>query len=435
MKIQHYCYTRNSHIDYGDFVLPDLPKNQVDFIRKHILSITGDSNPKFTIPKWILIKSDDVIVWGCCCWNSLLAENHFKDSLGRPVYGFFSIVITNFIPDEVKLPSDIDYFKDLYTKEIEPYWNSSERRYSATDASISDRYKFIRASRKINLTLNTDLFQCLSLGNLDKDMVVSDALTIDNVSLLIDNDNIQQATNKKGAFMNCLSSAVAPGSYTVKRLCPQCKEYVSAFTSAGICLTCKEKDQARIVSIKKEEEDMDKQMKYELEVAQNKIVELKSEVESNRLQLKKKDRVIKILAATLVVLLIALLYSQDSFSLKLFEKKQETQYTPGGDPCNRDNGRYDNDYMHYQEATFKFRESTINVDAGAHNEFPIKVQSSDDKYRIKSNVDWIKILSTKMDLITIEITANEQKESRKGEVIVTYGDSDTSSVVITQNGK
>ena len=40
-----------------------------------------------------------------------------------------------------------------------------------------------------------------------------------------------------------------------------------------------------------------------------------------------------------------------------------------------------------------------------------------------------------MDLITIEIAANEQKESRKGEVVVTYGDFDTSSVVITQNGK
>ena len=176
-------------------------------------------------------------------------------------------------------------------------------------------------------------------------------------------------------------------------------------------------------------------MKVELEIAQNEIVELKSEVVSNRLQLKKKDRVIKILVAALVVLLIALLYSQDSFSLKLFEKKQETQYTPDRDSRKRDNGRYHNDYMHDQEAKFKFCESTINVDAGAYNEFPIKVQSSDDKYRIKSNVDWIKILSTKMDLITIEIAANEQKDSRKGEVIVTYGDSDTSSVVITQNGK
>lgn len=435
MKIQHYCYTRNNHIDYGDFVLPDLPKNQVDFIRKHILPITGDSNPKFTIPKWILIKFDDVIVWGCCCWNSLLAENHFKDSLGRPVYGFFSIVITNFIPDEVKLPSDIDYFKELYSIEIEPYWNSSERRYSATDASISDRYKYIRAGRKVNLTLNTDLFQCLSLGNLDKDMVVSDALTIDNVSLLIDNDNIQQATNKKGAFMNCLSSAVAPGSYTVKQLCPQCKEYVSAFTSAGICSTCKEKDQARIVSIKKEEEDMDKQMKYELEVAQNKIAELKSEVESNRQRLKKKDRLIKILVALLLVLLVTLLYSQDSFSLKLFDKKQETQYTPGIDSRNWDNGRTNNDYMHNQGASFEFLESAINVDANAYNKFPIKVQSNVDTYRAESNVDWIKILTSENGLITIEITANIQKDSRKGNVAVMYGNSNTKSIGITQNGK
>ena len=129
------------------------------------------------------------------------------------------------------------------------------------------------------------------------------------------------------------------------------------------------------------------------------------------------------------------LLSYVELTLKLFEKKQETQYTPGGDPCNRDNGRFDNDYMRYQEATFKFRESTINVDAGAHNKFPIKVQSNDDKYRIKSNVDWIKILSTKMDLITIEIAANEQKDSREGELTVTYGNSSTASIVITQNGK
>lgn len=330
MKIQHYCYTRNSHIDYGDFVLPDLPKNQVDFIRKHILSITGDSNPKFTIPKWILIKFDDVIVWGCCCWNSLLAENHFQDSLGRPVYGFFSIVITNFIPDEVKLPSNIDYFKELYSKEIEPYWNSSERRNSATDDSISDRYKYIRAGRKVNLTLNTDLFQCLSLGDhdKDKDKVVSDALTIDNVSLLIDNDNIQQATNKKGAFMNCLSSAVAPGSYTVKQLCPQCKEYVSAFTPAGICSTCKEKDQARIVSIKQEEIDMDKQLKRDLEDAYYKIQYLECDIEEANKQINKKNLLIKILSGILIILLLALVFTcRDSlkFSKSMFGNKQNTE--------------------------------------------------------------------------------------------------------------
>ncbi len=434
MKIQHYCYTRNSHIDYGDFVLPDLPKNQIDFIRKHILSITGDSNPKFTIPKWILIKFDNVIVWGCCCWNSLLAQNHFKDSLGRPVYGFFSVVITNFIPDEVKLPSDIAYFKELYLKEVEPYWNSSERRYSTTDASISDRYKCIQASSKVDLILNTDMFQCLSLGNLDKDTVVSEALTIDNVSLLIDNDNIEQATNKNGAFMNCLTPSVSFGLHHVKQQCPKCKKYVSSFTQTGVCFDCKEAEEVTIRRTRKDD-DMDKKMKIELEFAQNKITELKSEIESYRLQLKNKDKLTKILAAVLVVLLVVLLHSQDSFSLKLFEEKQETQYIPERDSRSWDDGRYENDYMHYQEASFQFCESAINVDADAHNEFLIKVQSSDDKYRINSNVDWIKILSTQMDLITIEIAANEQKDSRKGEVIVTYGNSSTKSIEITQHGK
>lgn len=414
MKIQHYCYTRNSHIDYGDFVLPDLPKNQVDFIRKHILSITGDSNPKFTIPKWILIKFDDVIVWGCCCWNSLLAENHFKDSLGRPVYGFFSIVITNFIPDEVKLPSDIDYFKELYSKEIEPYWNSSERRYSATDASISDRYKYIRAGRKVNLTLNTDLFQCLSLGNLDKDMVVSDALTIDNVSLLIDNDNIQQATNKKGAFMNCLSSAVAPGSYTVKRLCPQCKEYVSAFTSAGICSTCKEKDQARIVSIKKEEEDMDKQLRRELDNANSKILYLQYDIEEAKKSIKKKNLLIKVLLGVIVLLLLGLLYTccaSTSFGTLGYNKEQTNQHEVINNISSESKPSYENRL---------FLNSEIVVGVEGRLSLVVEYNKSYTNVDFIPNVDWVKVISKTPNLI-LQVQPYESDGRREAIITAKYG--------------
>lgn len=414
MKIQHYCYTRNSHIDYGDFVLPDLPKNQVDFIRKHILSITGDSNPKFTIPKWILIKFDDVIVWGCCCWNSLLAENHFKDSLGRPVYGFFSIVITNFIPDEVKLPSDIDYFKELYSKEIEPYWNSSERRYSATDASISDRYKYIRAGRKVNLTLNTDLFQCLSLGNLDKDMVVSDALTIDNVSLLIDNDNIQQATNKKGAFMNCLSSAVAPGLYTVKRLCPQCKEYVSAFTSAGICSTCKEKDQARIVSIKKEEEDMDKQLRRELDNANSKILYLQYDIEEAKKSIKKKNLLIKVLLGVIVLLLLGLLYTycaSPSFGTMGYDKEQTNQHEVINNISSESKPSYENRL---------FLNSEIVVGVEGRLSLVVEYNKSYTNVDFIPNVDWVKVISKTPNLI-LQVQPYESDGRREAIITAKYG--------------
>lgn len=439
MKIEHYCYTRGAEMDYGLFSVPsNLTKSQIDIVRTKLMSILGDDVERnLKTPKWILYKDYNFLVWGLCCENRFIASDIQKTThKNRPIRGFFGVVISDFTGEDLRLPFDINYFRELYRNEIEKYWDQIELHQNKTLGYLVGKYNYVSAAQNNYIELlNTDIFQCQSLGELDREGVIAAALTLNNVSLLIDNDNIEQATNRNGSFMNCLTSSVNFGLYHVKQQCPKCKKYVSSFTPTGVCFDCKDSEETTRRRIKKDEDDMDKQMKIELELAQDKIEELKSEVESNRLQLKKKDRVIKILAAALVILLIALLYSQDTFSLKLFEKKQETQYTHGGDSSKRDSGRYDNDCMHYQEATFKFRESAINVDAGAHNEFPIKVQSSDDKYKIESNIDWIKILSTQKDLITIKIAANEQKESRKGEVIVTYGNSDTSSVVITQIGK
>ena len=424
MKIQNYCYTRNSHIDYGDFVLPDLPKNQIDFIRKHILSITGDSNPKFTIQKWILIRFDNIIVWGCCCWNSLFAQNNFKDSLGRPVYGFFSIVITNFTPEEVKLPSDIDYFKELYINEIEPYWNSSERRYSTIDANISDRYKCIRASRKVNLTLNTNMFQCLSLGNLDKDMVVSEALTINNVSLLIDNDNIQQATNKKGPFMNCLSSAVVPGTHIVKQLCPKCKEYVSAFTSTGICSTCKENEQIRIDTIKMEEEDMDKQLKRDLDEAKSKILYLQYDIEEANKSIKKKKLLIKVLLGVIGLLLLGLLYiccASTSFGTLGSDKVQNNQHEIINNIPTESKPSYRNRL---------FLNSEIIVGLAGDESFVVKYDKSYTNVDFIPNVDWVKVIRKSPDLI-LQVLPYDSDSRREATIIAAYGQySDT--LTITQ---
>ena len=439
MKIEHYCYTRGAEMDYGLFSVPsNLTKSQIDIVRTKLMSILGDDVERnLKTPKWILYKDYNFLVWGLCCENRFIASDIQKTThKNRPIRGFFGVVISNFTVEDLRLPFDINYFRELYRNEVEKYWDQIALHQNQTIGYLLGKYNFVSAAHNNYIELlNTDIFQCQSLGELDREGVIAAALTLNNVSLLIDNDNIEQATNRNGSFMNCLTQSVNFGLYHVKQQCPKCKKYVSSFMPTGVCFDCKEAEEATRRRIKKDEDDMDKQMKIELELAQNKIAELNSEVETNRLQLKKKDRVIKILAVILVGLLIALLYSQDSFSLKLFEKKQETQYTPNGDSHNRDNGRHDNDYTHYQKASFTFHESAINVEAGAYNKFPIKFQSNVDKFEIKSNADWIKILPTQMGLITIEIAANEQKESRKGEVIVTYGNYDTSSVVITQNGK
>lgn len=426
-------------MDYGLFSVPgNLTKSQIDIVRTKLMSILGDDVERnLKTPKWILYKDYNFLVWGICCENRFIASDIQKTThKNRPIRGFFGVVISDFTGEDLRLPFDINYFRELYRNEVEKYWNQIELHQNQTLGYLLGKYNYVSAAHNNYIELlNTDIFQCQSLGELDREGVIAAALTLNNISLLIDNDNIEQATNRNGSFMNCLTPLVNSGLHHVNQQCPKCKKYVSSFTQSGVCVDCKEAEEVIKRRTIKYEDDMDKQMKYELEVAQNKIAELKSEVESNRQRLKKKDRLIKILVALLVVLLVTLLYSQDSFSLKLFDKKQETQYTPGIDSRNWDNGRTNNDYMHNQGASFEFLESAINVDANAYNKFPIKVQSNVDKYRAESNVDWIKILTSENGLITIEITANEQKESRKGEVIVTYGDSDTSSVVITQNGK
>lgn len=423
-------------MDYGLFSTPgNLTKSQIDIVRTKFMSILGDDVERdLKTPKWILYKDYNFLVWGLCCENRLLASTpQLSTHKNRPVRGFFAIVISDFKGEELRLPFDINYFRELYRNEVEKYWEQKELHQNQTLGYLVGKYNYVSEAHNNYVDLlNTDIFQCQSLGELDKEGVIAAALTLDKVSLLIDNDNIEQATNRNGSFMNCLTSSVSLGLHHVKQQCPKCKKYVSSFTQTGICFNCEEAEEVIRLRTIKDEDDMDKQMKIELEFAQNKIVELELEVESNRLRLKKKDRVIKILTVILVGLLIAFLYSQDSFSLKLFKEKQETQNTPSRDSLIWDNGGSDNDY---QEALFKFLESAISVDAGTYNNFPIKVQTNDDKYRAESNADWIKILSTQSGLITIEIAANGQKDSREGQVTVTYGNSKNKSIVITQNGK
>lgn len=327
MKIQHYCYTRTNYIDYGDIVsLSGISGKEIDIVRKKILSITADVYLKLSTPKWLLIKNGNQIVWGCCCWNNLLAVEKSKDYSGTPVYGFFSIVISDYSPtDDIKLPFDIEYFRQLYSLEVEPFWNRREEHRNSTNDYVQGDFKYIRPNRNnyVNI-INTDKFKCKSLGNIDKEDVIAAALTLDNVSVLIDNDNIEQATNKEGSFMNCLSPNVVETTASVKQPCPKCKKYVTSYTDKGICTECKRKED----EIKQEEEDMDKQLKRDLEDANSKIQYLEYAIEEANKQIKKKNQLIKILLWISIILLLVLVFTcRDSlnFSKSMFGNKQNTE--------------------------------------------------------------------------------------------------------------
>lgn len=323
MKICHYCYTRGLHIDYGNFSYPnDIAKVFVDRIRFMALSILGDCVQKdLSIPKWILYKEKDVVVWGICCENRLLNSNKYVDHRNRPIRGFFAIIFVGGNDANVKLPFDVEYFKQLYALEVEPYWEQQEQHKNKTVGFIPGGYNCIcRSASSLAIHLNTDVFKCKSFGNVNKEDVLSAALTLDNVSLVIDNDNLEQATNRRGSFMNCLSANVPAGEYPVKQKCPKCGLFVSAFADGQICADCKEKESKKKIEIKKEEE-MDRKLKADLDVAVRRIEDLESIIDSDKKSLKKKGLLIRVLLGVIVVLLLMLSYAyKDSLSLHIFGK-------------------------------------------------------------------------------------------------------------------
>jgi len=323
MKIHHYCYTRGHNVDYDDYSYPhDIDVGVIDNIRSMALSILGDSVQRdLSIPKWILYKEKDFVVWGICCENRLLNSNKYMDHRNRPIRGFFAIIFTEYNNSEIKLPFDVEYFKQLYTLEVEPYWEQQEQHENKTVGFIAGKYNYICSSaNSFVIHLNTDVFKCKSLGYVNKEDVLSAALTLDNVSLLIDNDNLEQATNRGGSFMNCLSAKVPEGEYPVKQKCPKCGLYVSAFADGQICTNCKEKESKKKTEIKKEEE-MDRNLKVDLDVAVRRIEYLESIIDSDKKSLKKKGLLIRVLLGVIVVLLLMLSYAyKDSLSLHIFGK-------------------------------------------------------------------------------------------------------------------
>lgn len=308
MNIQHYCYTRGGVLDYGNFSYPhNLPKKELDSIRRNLMSVIGDEVEKqLSIPKWILLKTADYIVWGVCCTNQTIASCRYLDPKNRPVRGFFAVVITDYLDSEICLPYDLQYFRKLYEIEVEPFWDQWEYHQNGTNGYIVGDFKYVRPSiNEYSDILNENEFICKSLGSLDKFGVLAAALKLDNVSLLIDCDNIFQATNKNGPFMNCLSNYVKTGLYPVMRLCPRCKKYVSAFSLGGICNRCYAKEDTDVRKQNFEDEEMDKQIRKELDEANFRIQNLQFELEDAHRIIRRKDILVKILLVIIVCLSLA----------------------------------------------------------------------------------------------------------------------------------
>lgn len=313
MKIEFYSYTRGEQPDYRDFCLPNnIGKNFISVLQnmvKPILECDLDN------PRWVFYKKDDVVAWGLCCKNETLSNSCNVDIKGRSVKGFFALIFSDIDVDNFWIPSlDINIFKILYEEEIAPYWYCQEgdihysHEHSADGIHID---KIFAKNSEYSKELNSDIFQCKSLGCMDKKKVIAAAMLFPKMSLLIDNKDLVEAMGKKSPFMNCLSSNVSSKIVKVKRICPQCHKYVGEFTDNGICVKCDNDNNINITTNDIDimnQHDISLQDKENLEKLKKTLRDSELSVKELENKLKKEKLANKILLAICSVFLLIIAY-------------------------------------------------------------------------------------------------------------------------------
>ena len=423
MKIECYCYTRGEQPDYRDFCIP---KNVG---RKIVSALHNMVSPilewDLETPRWILYRKQDVIVWGICCRNELLSSSCNVDIKGRAVKVFLAFVCSDIDEDNISLPSfSISPFKELYEKEVAPYWECREGDFHHSQAHSFpvDGIQNISAKKNECFTeLNTDVFLCKSLGNGDKNEVVAASLTFPEISLLIDNEDLSEATGKKEPFMNCLSSSIARKTVKVKRTCPQCLKYVGAFTENGICTEC-EKANTPIEEdvIYTKPNDMER---TELEQLRRnlKYCELNNAQIENRLS--KATRMNKILWIICGIFFLAIVY--------LWSNLKDGTSISG----NRKESVPDT-IVKTIEKPYKFEILNRAFEIPADGKESVMITWKSDLPQMKTIVDdsWIEVISENSNSITINVKKNGTDAARETQIGFILGEQ-KEVVQIKQNKK
>lgn len=412
MKTECYCYTRGEQPDYRDFCIPrNIGKEIVSTLHNMVTPILEWG---LNTPRWVLYRHRDVIVWGICCKNELLSVSCNVDVKGRSVKGFFAIVCSDIDEDNICIPSfDLNLFRELYEKEVASYWYCQEGdiHYSQTHSFEIDNGSVIYAKGGgYSIDLNTDIFRCVSLGSGDKYEVVAAALSYPEISLLIDNEEMAEATGKKEPFMNCLSSHIASRTVRVKRICPQCRKYVDGFSENGVCIECEKENIGKTESF--ENGGLNEMEQSELEKLKRKLRDSEFYVEELDRALTRERRINKILWIVCAVFLLAIAYlwhnSRSDRSIV-----EENMETVGDTVSERIESQYELEVF----------PEMIDVPATGKESVVITWRSNLPRMKtVVSDNDWIKGLSEDATSITFNVEENTTDKEREAIVEFVLGE-------------
>lgn len=409
MEIRSYCYTRGLEPDYRDFVnASNLPMSVLTKIRSMIKPIIEE---KLSTPRWVLVKENNVIVWGICCMNELLSIKSYSDIKGRNVKGFFSIVLSDIDSENVSVPYNVEYFKQLYQKEVEPYWGCSEgsSHMSSTADCYSDSQDIIHANKKLGIIeINDDRFLCKALGNVSIKNAIATALCHNSTSLLIGCESFTEAYNGEENFLNCITCDSKDGLYAVQKKCPKCRKMVSFFTEEGVCSECH-----TTISDNENFEVINDMEQNEYKSLKRKYRDLELKLNDLSKKNKKTDRRLKVMTIICGILFLVLLL----FLLgKINTKKSGGEFFSN----NLTDTIYISEPIQYD---FNLMAKQLRVPSEGKETVTIMWESNIPRINCSiSNQDWITIKSKDENRLILDVSKNSTHQERMAKVVFQLGE-------------
>ncbi len=186
MNAHLFIYTRIENVDYQAIISPPedvCPKSARKIFltqARGIINVEQYDDP-LVEPRWLYSKIDNLLLWGVGILNKELSDEVFKDFAGRPVRGFFGLVI-DVSQQEPLLPFDLNFFKQLYASYLVPIWNVELDTFKKSSICADfDVEPFTCITKNSShISLNTDSDKTNLLGGVTPIDAFSAALSIPN---------------------------------------------------------------------------------------------------------------------------------------------------------------------------------------------------------------------------------------------------------------
>lgn len=215
MNAHLFFYTRIKNVDYQAIISPPediCPKSARKMFltqARGIINVEQYDDP-LTEPRWLYSKIDNLLLWGVGILNKELNDDVFKDFAGRPVRGFFGIII-DVTKQDPTLPFDLNFFKQLYSSYIIPIWElefDAFKKSSVTADFDIDLFTCI-SKQSSQISLNTDSNRTNLLGNVIPTDAFSAALSMpDSTSIVTGFSSKAHAYAHEYLYLNAIVAGV-----------------------------------------------------------------------------------------------------------------------------------------------------------------------------------------------------------------------------------